>query len=156
MYIFGLVFWIWISNHYILNFQIVYNTSELISHFNFWNYIIYLYPSIYIYQYWIIKIVSIILEQYAVCNYYFIYFYYWTIPTKIFFFGLKLNCLHNILYTRFSTLTEELRDSENVIIVTLNTSLIRSEMDFKTKLTCCLLELSWNARNSQLSHLMYE
>lgn len=61
---------------------------------------------------------------------------------KYFFFGLKLNCLHNILYTRFSTLTEELRDSENVIIVTLNTSLIRSEMDFKTKLTCCLLELS--------------
>lgn len=59
-----------------------------------------------------------------------------------YFFGLKLNCLHNILYTRFSTLTEELRDSENVIIVTLNTSLIRSEMDFKTKLTCCLLELS--------------
>lgn len=55
------------------------------------------------------------------------------------FFGLKLNCLHNILYTRFSTLTE---DSENVIIETLNTSLIRSEMDFKTKLTCCLLELS--------------
>lgn len=61
---------------------------------------------------------------------------------KYFFFGLKLNCLHNILYTRFSTLTEELRDSENFIIVTLNTSLIRSEMDFKTKLTCCLLELS--------------
>lgn len=58
------------------------------------------------------------------------------------FFGLKLNCLHNILYTRFSTLTEELRDSENFIILTLNTSLIRSEMDLKTKLTCCLLELS--------------
>lgn len=61
---------------------------------------------------------------------------------NIFFFGLKLNCLHNILYTRFSTLTEELCDSENFIIVTLNTSLIRSEMDFKTKLTCCLLELT--------------
>lgn len=59
-----------------------------------------------------------------------------------YFFWFKLNCLHNILYTRFSTLTEELRDSENFIIVTLNTSLIRSEMDFKTKLTCCLLELS--------------
>lgn len=55
------------------------------------------------------------------------------------FFGLKLNCLHNILYTRFSTLTEELRDSENVIIETLNTSLIRSEMDFKQNLHAAYL-----------------
>lgn len=55
------------------------------------------------------------------------------------FFGLKLNCLHNILYTRFSTLTEELRDSENVIIVTLNTSLIRSEMDLKQNLHAAYL-----------------
>lgn len=55
------------------------------------------------------------------------------------FFILKLNCLHNILYTRFSTLTEELRDSENVIIVTLNTSLIRSEMDLKQNLHAAYL-----------------
>lgn len=55
------------------------------------------------------------------------------------FFGLKLNCLHNILYTRFSTLTEELRDSENFIIVTLNTSLIRSEMDLKQNLHAAYL-----------------
>lgn len=55
------------------------------------------------------------------------------------FFGLKLNCLHNILYTRFSTLTEELRDSENFIILTLNTSLIRSEMDLKQNLHAAYL-----------------
>lgn len=55
------------------------------------------------------------------------------------FFILKLNCLHNILYTRFSTLTEELRDSENFIIVTLNTSLIRSEMDLKQNLHAAYL-----------------
>lgn len=56
-----------------------------------------------------------------------------------YFLGLKLNCLHNILYTRFSTLTEELRDSENFIIETLNTSLIRSEMDLKQNLHAAYL-----------------
>lgn len=83
-----------------------------------------------------------------VCNYYFIYFYYWMIFMKIFFFGLKLNCLYNILYIRFFILIEEFCDLENFIIVILNISLIRSEMDFKIKFICCLFELFWNVCNS--------
>lgn len=65
-----------------------------------------------------------------------------------YFFGLKLNCLYNILYIRFFILIEEFCDLENFIIVILNISLIRSEMDFKIKFICCLFELFWNVCNS--------